>query len=158
LFPEIRFYTNDAWPLIRGVAEARGVPILLMERYSRGILYILNIPDNPGDLYELPRPVTQAIRSYLQGDFPVRLDAPAQVSLFAYDNGTFIVESFRPEPSSVDVSVLGAHRSLKDLISGELVSAESEAGNADARNPILAPRTRFRMQVPAHSYRLLVAQ
>jgi hypothetical protein len=158
LFPEIRFYTNDAWPLIRGVAEARGVPVLLMEHYSRGILYILNIPDNPGDLYELPRPVTQAIRSYLQGDFPVRLDAPAQVSLFAYDNGTFIVESFRPEPSSVEVSVLGAHHTLKDLVSGEVMNAESEAGNAEAKNPLLAPRTRFRMQVPAHSYRLLVAQ
>jgi hypothetical protein len=158
LFPEIRFYTNDAWPLIRGVAEARGVPVLLMEHYSRGILYILNIPDNPGDLYELPRPVTQAIRSYLQGDFPVRLDAPAQVSLFAYDNGTFIVESFRPEPSAVDVSVLGTHQTLKDLISGEVTSAESAAGNADARNPIVAPRTRFRIQVRAHSYRVLVAQ
>jgi hypothetical protein len=158
LFPEIRFYTNDAWPLIRGVAEARGVPVLLMERYSRGILYLLNIPDNPGDLYELPRPVTQALRSYLQADFPVRLDAPAQVSLFAYDNGTFIVESFRPEPSAVEVSVLGAHHTLKDVVSGELISAAAETGNADARNPLLGPRTRFRMQVPAHSYRVLIAQ
>jgi hypothetical protein len=40
-----------------------------MERYSRGAPYLLNTPDNPGDLYELPRPVTQAIRSYLQADF-----------------------------------------------------------------------------------------
>jgi hypothetical protein len=158
LFPEIRFYTNDAWPLIRGVAEARGVPVLLMERYSRGTLYLLNIPDNPGDLYELPRPVTQAIRRYLQADFPVRLDAPAQVSLFAYDNGTFIVESFRPEPSSIEASVLGAHRMLKDVVSGEVMSAESEAGNADSRNPDPSPRTRFRMQVPAHSYRVLIPQ
>ncbi|HEV2701686.1 MAG TPA: hypothetical protein VGV09_08655 [Steroidobacteraceae bacterium] len=158
LFPEIRFYTNDAWPLIRGVAEARGVPVLLMERYSRGILYLLNIPDNPGDLYELPRPVTQAIRSYIQGNFPVRLDAPAQVSLFAYDNGAFIVESFRAEPASVEVSVLGAHRTLKDLMSGEVISAESAVGNTEARNPVLAPRTRFEMQVPPHSYRVLIAQ
>jgi hypothetical protein len=35
LFPEIRFYTNDSWALIRGVANAKGFPILLMNRYSR---------------------------------------------------------------------------------------------------------------------------
>ncbi|HET9396530.1 MAG TPA: hypothetical protein VFO36_10775, partial [Nitrospiraceae bacterium] len=54
LFPEIRFYTNDTWALIRGVANAKGFPILLMNRYSRGIFYVLTIPDNIGDLYSLP--------------------------------------------------------------------------------------------------------
>ena len=33
----IRFYTNDAWKILRGVAEARGFPLMLMNRYSRGI-------------------------------------------------------------------------------------------------------------------------
>ena len=72
-------------------------------------LSIRNRPDNPGDLYELPQPVMKAIRGYLQADFPVRLDAPARVSLFAYDNDTFIVESFRSEPASVGVFVSGGH-------------------------------------------------
>ena len=39
LFPEIRFYTNDSWPLIRGVAASKGFPIVLMDRYSRGVIY-----------------------------------------------------------------------------------------------------------------------
>ena len=34
----------------------------------------------------------------------MRLEAPAKVSLFAYDNGTFIVENFRDEP--VDVTAV----------------------------------------------------
>jgi hypothetical protein len=77
LFPEIRFYTNDSWTLLRGVASAHGIPILIMNRYSRGILYVLDIPDNIGDLYDLPQPAMNVIRTYLQGDFPVRIDAPA---------------------------------------------------------------------------------
>jgi hypothetical protein len=163
LFSDIRFYTNDSWPLIRGVANAYGVPILLMNRYSRGVLYVLNIPDNPGDLYELPQPVTAAIRSYLQENFPVRLDAPARVSLFAYDNGTFIVQSFRAEPTAVRVFVSGGHEEIQDLLSGERTHAEANAtANEDRRQggPQSADSTRksFLVQMPPHSYRVFSEQ
>jgi hypothetical protein len=167
LFPELRFYTNDSWPLIRGVANEHGVPILLMNRYSRGVLYVLDIPDNIGDLYALPQPVTKAIRSYLQADFPVRLDAPAQVSLFAYDNGTFIVESFRPEAVTVSVSITGSYGGLRDLVSGQSVTAEPVASAtaqttaADSgRNSIPgeAARTSFQLELPPHSYRVFQYQ
>jgi hypothetical protein len=162
LFPDIRFYTNDSWPLIRGVASAYGVPILLMNRYSRGVLYVLNIPDNPGDLYELPQPVTAAIRSYLQADFPVWMDAPARVSLFAYDNGTFIVQSFRAEAATVSVAVAGGHGELQDLLSGEKIRAEADEGTGDVarqrRSPVDSTRKRFLIQVPPHSYRVFNTQ
>jgi len=148
LFPEIRYYTNDAWPLVRGVAEERGVPILLMDRYSKGVLYVLNIPDNPGDLYELPQPVTRAIRGYLQADFPVRLDAPSLVSLFVYDNGTFIVESFRSEPASIGVSVAGEKVRLRNRVTGEELAASPAGHGGEAAGA----RTQFRFTLPPHSY------
>jgi hypothetical protein len=153
LFPEIRFYTNDSWPLIRGVSNAHGVPILLLDRYSRGLLYVLTIPDNPGDLYQLPQPVTNAIRAYLQADLPVRIDAPAQVSLFAYDNGSFIVQSFRPDSATVDIAVAGADAKLRDLLSGEAVTAEA-SGSARRGVPGEQARTSFRVVLPPHSYRV----
>ena len=153
VFPDIRFYTNDSWPLIRGVADAYGVPVLLLNRYSRGVLYVLNIPDNPGDLYELPQPVMKAIRGYLQADFPVRLDSPARVSLFAYDNDTFVVESFRSQPATVGVFVTGGHTKLHDVLTGEEVSAGA-AGAAQGGPPGEAPRTAFNVQIPPHSYRV----
>jgi hypothetical protein len=153
VFPDIRFYTNDSWPLIRGVANAYGVPILLQNRYSRGVLYVLNIPDNPGDLYELPQPVMKAIRGYLQADFPVRLDSPARVSLFAYDNDTFVVESFRSELATVGVFVKGGHMKLHDLLAGEDVPAQA-AASAQGGPPGEASRTEFSIQIPPHSYRV----
>jgi hypothetical protein len=46
------------------------VPILLLNRCSRGALYVPNIADNPGDLYRLLPPVINAIRAYLQAGLP----------------------------------------------------------------------------------------
>ena len=51
LIPEIGFETNDAWPVVRGTANGRGAPLLIMDRYSKGILYVLTIPENPSDLF-----------------------------------------------------------------------------------------------------------
>ena len=164
LFPEIRFYTNDSWSLLRGVASSRGMPILLMNRYSHGILYVLDIPDNIGDLYSLPQGALGVIRTYVQGKFPVRIDAPAKVSLFTYDNGAFIVQSFRPEASSVGVSVAGAHSKLKDLLSGEELAASGNSSvdlkartQAQRREPESGVRSRFAVQIPPHSYRVFRA-
>lgn len=163
---ELPLYAKQlhSWPLIRGVTNAYGVPILLMNRYSRGVLYVLNVPDNPGDLYELPQPVTTAIRSYLQGDFPVRLDAPARVSLFAYDNGTFIVQSFRADLTTVVLSIAGGHGEIRDLLSGERTRAEPEgsgaagSGSVQGGAPADSTRKSFRIQVPPHSYRVFSMQ
>src|SRR6185437_11570355 len=51
IFPQIHFYTNDTWPLIRGEASANSVPILLSTGYGRGELYVLDVPANMGELY-----------------------------------------------------------------------------------------------------------
>jgi hypothetical protein len=118
------------------------------------VLYVLNIPDNPGDLYELPRPVMKAIRGYVQAEFPVRLDSPARVSLFAYDNDTFIVESFRSQAATVGVFVMGEHTKLHDVLTGEDVSAETVAAATQGGPPGEAHRTAFTIQVPPHSYRV----
>lgn len=147
LFPELKFYTNDSWPVIRGVANAKGFPLLLMNRYSKGILYVLNIPDNLGDLYDLPRPAVTALKRFVQGSFPVRIDAQNHVALFAYDNGTFIVQSYRDAESQVTISVAGANRRVQREgveLAGQVQPAQSGE----------VPATSFSVRIPAHSYQL----
>ena len=65
LVPEIAFLTNDAWPVVRGLANGRGAPMLLMDRYSKGILYVLTIPENFNDLYVLPQPMLTSIKQFV---------------------------------------------------------------------------------------------
>jgi len=111
IFPELHYFTNDAWPIIRGVSGARGFPILVMNRYSKGILYVVNIPSNIGDLYSMPVGVVNSIKQYLLADMPLRIEAPAGVSLFTYDNGAYIIQSFNDVPAKVRVLKNGAQPS-----------------------------------------------
>jgi len=158
LFPEIRFMTNDTWGIIRGVASAKGFPIVLMNRYSKGVLYVVTIPENMSDLYNLPRGVVTALKGYLQKDFPVRIDSPAQVALFAYDNGTFVIQSFRHEPCEVMVTLPGAEGKLKDALSETSIEAQAaptpDPKNWWAKQNPPAPKTDFKILVEPHSYRV----
>jgi len=107
LFPEVRFYTNDSWGIIRGVAAAKGFPIVLMNHYSKGTLYLWTMPENFGDLYNLPQPMITRLKQFLFADAPVQIDAPDHVALFTYDNGAFVVESFRDDAARVGIERKG---------------------------------------------------
>lgn len=156
LVPEIHFFTNDSWPIIRGVASAKGFPMMLMNRYSKGVIYLLNIPENIGDLYNLPQPLVTQMKTYIQGNFPVRLDAPSPMSLFAYDNKTFVVESFRADKSTAHVSVLGANLKLRNLVTGETLTADPvppPPKSPFGPPPNLGPtRSSFTLSVEPHSF------
>jgi len=107
LFPEVRFYTNDSWGIIRGVAAAKGFPIVVMNHYSRGTLYLWTMPENFGDLYNLPQPMITRLKQYLFADAPVQIEAPDHVALFTYDNGAFIVENYRDDAARVAITRKG---------------------------------------------------
>lgn len=103
LFPEVHFYTNDSWGIIRGVAAAKGFPIVLMNHYSKGTIYLWTMPENFGDLYSLPQAMVTRIKQYLFSDLPVQIDAPDHVALFTSDNGAFVVENFRDDAARVSI-------------------------------------------------------
>ena len=153
LIPHLRFLTNDAWPVVRGIADNNGFPMLLMNQYAKGTLYIFTIPENFTDLYRLPPETLNAIRSYVLGGFPVRVEAPAKVCIFAYDNGTFIVESFRDEPAGVTVLATKA-AGLIDLVSGEKLTGSVHKGH----HPAEPATTAFSMTLEPHSYRVFEIQ
>ena len=151
--PEIDFLTNDAWCLVSGIANGNGYPILLMDRYSKGILRsVLTIPDNFADLYRLPPEVLTAVKRIVLRDFPIILDAPGQVGLFGYDNNTFVVESYLPTPTVVSVAVAGGATRLRNLVTGQAI--EGTAPPATRPNQMGAGPVRytFALQIKPHSY------
>jgi hypothetical protein len=154
LMPEISFMTNDAWPEVRLTANGNGAPLLLQDHYANGLLYVLDIPDNPFDLYELPQPVLTSLRRFLLRGFPLHFDAPSQVSLFTYDNNTFVTESFLDHPAEVTVSLAGAGRHLRNLVTGEtLTGQDPPAIKSPFGRPIpLPPATEFHLTVQPHSF------
>ncbi len=114
------------------------------------MLYVLTIPDNFDDLYKLPEPVLSYIRRVVVADLPVRVDAPPQVAMFAYDNDTMIVESFLPEVAQISLVAGEGVTEIRDLLTGEVLEGE----------PILdwfqrpTGATRFPTEVGPHMFRL----
>jgi hypothetical protein len=159
LFPDIRFLTNDAWPIIRALANGRGYPLLLMDRYSKGVLYIWTIPENFNDLYRLPPGVTSAIKNYVMTGFPVRVDGPSQVALFAYDNNTFIVESYLHKESDVKISVAGDFTKLRNLVTNEAIIGQAQTeGGRRGRQGGGERRVSFNVHLLPHSYAVFAAE
>ncbi|MGC9943238.1 MAG: hypothetical protein ABSE48_15525 [Verrucomicrobiota bacterium] len=160
LFPEIDFLTNEAWSLVRAGADGNAFPILLMDRYAEGILYIWTIPDNFNDLYALPPEVTGAIKNYLMRGFPVQMDGPNQVALFAYDNDTFIAESYLPTQTDVKISLAGNFSSLKNLVTGQVLEGHVSppVQHWSQGRDGTEGRVSFAVHLPPHSYAVFAAQ
>ena len=124
LIPQIQYLTNDSWEDITSLESGSGWSILHQARYANGSLFVLTIPENFGDIYNLPAEVLNRIRNVLTQDVKVRIEGPAQVTLFVYDNGTFIVESFLPENVTIKVITDKQTGNLSNLLTGEEITGK----------------------------------
>jgi len=168
LIPEIKYaniLTHDAWGDALGISPGGTTyPFVLSCDYSHSKLYVLTVPNDPADFYALPSSVLSVIRAALGTAEPVRLDtAPAQVALFRYDNGAFIVQNYLPTEAPVTVSVVGTLTGITNLLTAETVAPAPEGGGGfgrgggfggfGGRGGAAAPRrTTFTFTVPPHSY------
>jgi hypothetical protein len=153
LIPQLRYFTNDSWSLIDAVDGPMGWPLLHDADYARGHLFVWTIPDNFADLYALPEAALNQIRRVVTQGLEVRMDGPAEVSLFLYDNDTLVVHSFRDEPAEVTIVAPPRFTGLRDLETGEILSGEKvPQGQGFFRSPD-AGKTAVKVTVKPHSYR-----
>lgn len=153
LIPQINYLTNDSWEEISAVKGASGWPVLHRAQYSKANLYVLTIPENFSDLYLYPEIVLNRLRTVLSRDLDVKLEGPSQVSLFYYDNGTFIVESFLDKPVTVNMITDESATALTDLISNELLQGTLRTYPA-FRNRQPASEKSFEITIKPHSFRV----
>lgn len=115
MIPQMEFFTNDVWELIGGLGEDNNFPLLLRTRYAQGRLYVLTIPDDYGDIYHYPRMIINAIREIFTDNPIVELNADSKVTLFTYDNDTFILRSFNPYIDRIKLTINKENATLLDL-------------------------------------------
>jgi hypothetical protein len=150
LIPQVRYPTNDVWEVITAPTQGVGYPLLLRAPYAQTNLYVLTIPDNFADLYNLPPEILDKIREIVAGDLPVRLEGPSQVGLFVYDNGKFIVENFAPPGGkivAVKVVLDKKITKLRDLVSGKTLVGQERAD-----------KTVFKLKLNPASYQVFAAE
>jgi hypothetical protein len=76
--------------------------------------------------------------------------------LFAYDNHTFIVESFLPGETDATVTVLGNATRLKNLVTGEVLEGRPPRHSKRApRTALTEDRVTFNIHLLPHSYVVL---
>jgi len=161
LITQVQYQTNDAWemlsagrPLTNGVS---GYPILLRAPYSKGNLYVMTIPEDFGNLYDLPQGALNFFRIVLSKDLDLRIDAPAKVGLFLYDNGTFIVESFLDEPVTIKIHAKESIDKITDLLNGTVIDKMPENNAPRPFGYRFRPDDKnntFEVMLPPHSYRV----
>jgi hypothetical protein len=154
MIPQINYLTNDSWELISGMDNGLGWPLLHKADYANGTLYLLTIPENFADIYNLPAEVLSEIRKTLSTDLYVRLEGPAKVSLFLYDNHTLIVESFLDKTTDVSLVADSKFTKLTDVVSGDLISAEKITSNIPRAQPSASQDVRFSFSLKPHSYKV----
>jgi len=150
LIPLIRYATNDSWEVVSAFTsptKTSGAPILHSAKYSKGVLFVLTIPNAIGDLYSYPQAVLKTIRNIVAKDLFVRLDAPSRVSLFVYDNDKFIVESFQENPVQARLVTDKRITKLRDLLTGETLTGTSQG-----------PNTVFETALKLGAYRVFAAE
>jgi len=170
--PQLRKFENDTWSQASFNTAAYSYPMVISASYGKGTFYAWAIPDDFADLYRMPASVLNQIRNLLGRELFVSLDAPDHVSLFAYDNRTFIVQNFRAQGVTVRVSVTQAAR-LKDLLSDETISSGGASRGAGAgrrggfgggfggggRGGLTGNGgTSFEISIPGHSFRVFQAE
>ena len=161
IIPQVKYFTNDAWevvsagrPLTGGVS---GYPILLRDTYSKGILFVLTIPDDYGNLYDYPAGALNVIRRAMSKDVGAYIEGPSKVALFPYDNQTLVVENFNDEAVNLRVIINNKVSGLRNLLTGDQLKPANlpKAPRGWGRNRFMGyadDATVFDLQLPAHSY------
>ena len=158
IIPQVKYFTNDSWevvsagrPLNGGVS---GYPVLLRNKYSKGTLFVLTIPDDFGNLYDYPEGALNMIRKYFSRDLGYYIECKSKVSLFPYDNKTFVVENFNDEPVEVNIVFNNKVAAMKNLENNNSVKpAEGIVYSNNRWSQYKEGQTVFKTTLSAHSYK-----
>lgn len=159
LIPVVKYFTNDAWDVLSAgrplTGGTSGYPLITSAKYGEGMLYVLAVPSDYSDFYAMPEGVLNQIRSTICSDMKVRLDAPSKVSIFYYDNDTFIIESFLDEPVSVKAVTGTDIISVENILDGSVIAPDpKKEPDFWARWYRIPEVNRFSVTLEPHTYKV----
>jgi hypothetical protein len=155
LIPQIQYNTNDSWEIISGMDSGLGWPLLHQAGFASGTLYLLTIPENFADLYNLPSEVLDKIRETLCKHLGISLSAGPGISLFLYDNNTLVVESFNDKSVEVEILFTEEARAINDLSVNEKLVMEIIPEVQNRRGRVSSPEKHgCKILLPPHSFRI----
>ena len=134
--PMMEFRNNATWGAVcKAFSEEESCTLFARDTYGSGQMYTLVVPDVFADIKYLPQTVLSRIRREFAVN-GIRMDGKGQISIFAYDNDTFVIYPYvdnNTYDSDITVFVKDAV-SLSRLDSGkEIMPLYTENGEAAFR-------------------------
>ncbi len=88
----------------------------------------------------------------------MRLDGPSDVALITYDNDTFVVESFRDKPVTLDVVTSDRFKRISNLETGRTINGAVPVRPAGFGPRVADKNLHYTITVPPHSWRAFKAE
>lgn len=153
LIPQIQYFTNDSWEIISGVDNELGWPFLHQSKFANANLYLLTVPENFTDLYKLPIEVLNNIREIACKPHNISIEGCSKVSLFVYDNNTFLLHNFNHEPVEITVLLKEKPTSLIDLLTKQKIVPELREAITFWRRVYSPEKYTVKITLPPHSFK-----
>ncbi|MCL6457343.1 MAG: permease [Gorillibacterium sp.] len=147
-YPVLDYSTNGTWQSIVAMNGHNNIPVLMYDNYGKGKVYTLVVPDNAADLWKLPEPIVTQLRHIMTEKLlPYKVNGPANVGLFSYDNDSFVLESFDSVPRQWEVE-LPLGKRLVSLTGGNGLSPTYQSADGWSTYKVrLSPATLEAFQV-----------
>lgn len=153
LIPQIQYFTNDSWEIISGMDDELGWPFLHQAKFAKATLYLLTIPENFTDLYNLPNEVLNGIREVACKPHNISIEGAAKVSLFLYDNNTFVLQNFNDEAIEVTVLLKQKAETIIDLMTKDKTKLEHRDAVTFWRRVYAPEKYTARITLAPHSFK-----
>jgi hypothetical protein len=110
---------NAGWEDVSLNDREFNAPFFNEEDYSNGQVFLLNVPMNYADIYNIPGAVMDVMARHMTVGQKVFISSDDKVCLYNYDNGVFGIHNLEFYPSQVRVHVRGDARALVNIETGE---------------------------------------
>lgn len=143
IIPQLDYHTNDVWEIAGAFGCDNNFPIVLSWSYGNGVVSVITVPDDMGDLYHYPKEVLFTIRRLFVKETRMTLNAPAGVQLFVYDNDHIIVRSDLPYEESVSIVLADDKSELVSINTNHTLSAAMERQSQGENGKTVGAEVRF---------------
>jgi hypothetical protein len=146
------YKTNATWCEIAMMTGYNSFPLLTLDFYGKGNLYILNVPDDFGDLYALPREVTGYINKIFANGGPYIQSSP-RTCVFMYDNDVIGVYSQKPWADDIEIVLPAGYSTARDIETGAEIALISGSAKKRFIGERAVPFKTARVYIPGGAYR-----
>lgn len=115
-FPLLEHRNNATWSKINAGHGEYHESLVMFDTYGKGTFEVINLPELPSRIKDLPAEVQTSMRYELLGSGKIWIDCGYGVSLFTYDNNTFGVYCYTNDgcaPMDFNIHIKGSAKALK---------------------------------------------